>query len=973
MSIVTGEYEAFHNLRRKGITLLCLALAASLTTGIAVFVDSAGYYRWSEFIDSRPVAIHLYGIGLAEHVTDIRQVDHVERVAVAYYGWVTTYVNSSTLHPVEPSSVRLQRTWLARPGHKAQQINFTEWHGVDLDAMSVGPDFYQAFPQLFKRITGRLPANETEVAVSEDVSSWLNVSIGERVGIAPFGTAYSSQSSGASASSVANDSAGGLQADGEDIALATIVGIYTPVSADNFLFAPLTTQMIIGLPALANHGDEMLYIEIDRRPLTPANVPASLEYLTSVETDILRTIDPYYVPGSSYEPCSVDNLLADGVIEYKHWLDSTRLTQVFNSGGELLMVILVVVMAVRYNINDRRPEIEVLRARGASQRTINLRIFKEFVALSVLATVLGLIGGIGASRISMASRGYLVVDPSRLLTEPLIVSIDSLLFSIVMSSLMLFASGIVYQRAFARPRRQTRKGLVVRIGKLLTMIRWEFVTIILSVLLLWSLYSSGGTVMASSVVGVFARMALTFAPLAIFLAVGSLFSKWLRRGAMTFSRRGTRVFGPLPARVGIRRPGRRTSSAALVTIVIVFAIGLTWTNLTVAASLPATKEAQARYTFCSDILFHLEYGQSEFWPRLMENLSAIDSVRAWSLSSHLYLELSNYEIYRFVGLNASEMMQIGYDYLGRPIRESPVAQALQQLQARQAGAIITKSIAETYGLSEGDAIRAFIRRGGDNATIVTFVVVGIMEALSPIGMVDTGTTGMGYYYWLGEVGYDVVWVNEAYLDLFFAPEERSWSLTVGLAPRTNSTQVGESILEQGGGAALSDPPYSDVTSEVAGFLHQEAYEITQSVDTLLTVMSILTVPVVFVLYASENIGHRRREIALLRAAGVTRGEVLKIEATEMAFLTLMATLLLLVIGPIIVSNALLTVHTTSYSYHFVVIPVFPVVLLAAVYLLFLVAAFFFAFLVACFSTRIRLAEALNASWTESGPFGRGEE
>ena len=218
-----------------------------------------------------------------------------------------------------------------------------------------------------------------------------------------------------------------------------------------------------------------------------------------------------------------------------------------------------------------------------------------------------------------------------------------------------------------------------------------------------------------------------------------------------------------------------------------------------------------------------------------------------------------------------------------------------------------------------------------------------------------------------ELGSLVVWVNKATLENVFSTMEMATTFLIRLHEGVNATEFAESIVEIIGTEAFTDPPYSSVTAEVDTFVNLYGIRMKASVDMISLVGSLVTIPIALVLYASEGLDRRRREIALLRASGATTSDIVRIETAEIVFIALTASMLLLFLGPLIVSNGLLTIWTSYYTYHFVVMPVFPVLNMVAVLLVFMVSMVVYAVAIGFFSTRISLVEALNADWAESSP------
>jgi len=82
MAAEPAGYEAFHSIRRKGVTLLCFLLASTMAIGITVYVDSYSVHEWEKNIDVGEIAIIVSGWTLEQSVVDdIREIGGVTKAA----------------------------------------------------------------------------------------------------------------------------------------------------------------------------------------------------------------------------------------------------------------------------------------------------------------------------------------------------------------------------------------------------------------------------------------------------------------------------------------------------------------------------------------------------------------------------------------------------------------------------------------------------------------------------------------------------------------------------------------------------------------------------------------------------------------------------------------------------------------------------------------------------------------------------
>jgi len=62
LAAVPTGYEAFHSMRRKGVTLLCFLLASAMAMGITVYVDSFSVHEWDNQMEGVP-QIPIFAMG----------------------------------------------------------------------------------------------------------------------------------------------------------------------------------------------------------------------------------------------------------------------------------------------------------------------------------------------------------------------------------------------------------------------------------------------------------------------------------------------------------------------------------------------------------------------------------------------------------------------------------------------------------------------------------------------------------------------------------------------------------------------------------------------------------------------------------------------------------------------------------------------------------------------------------------------
>jgi ABC-type antimicrobial peptide transport system permease subunit len=143
----------------------------------------------------------------------------------------------------------------------------------------------------------------------------------------------------------------------------------------------------------------------------------------------------------------------------------------------------------------------------------------------------------------------------------------------------------------------------------------------------------------------------------------------------------------------------------------------------------------------------------------------------------------------------------------------------------------------------------------------------------------------------------------------------------------------------------------------------------------MTVVSIGVIFGAFVVYAVEGIKSRKREIALLRSLGAEKNLIIKVQTSEMLVLLLVSVILLGLFTPILSVNSLLSAVRTyggvSYIYPSPITILTPWLSMGIILSFFILCTIVFISLIALLSSRVDLNEALNSTWTESGPYTEG--
>ncbi|TFF91574.1 FtsX-like permease family protein [Candidatus Thorarchaeota archaeon] len=929
MTALQVGYGALGSSRRKVVTLICLMLSSSLAAAITVYVDSYSMHKWDEVLDIGPVAMEVGGAGVELIADDVAQIEGVTATAA----YTTAAASITSIVSEEQIATILG------------------------DVVGFSSTLMQEFGDLFTLQAGSFPQASDEIVLGVGLADYLGVGIGDLVNYTHGESLWRDPSYA-----------------------MTVVGLWNKQGSGGSSFHYGWEMAIVPDSMLDPRTDRtFLWIDVDRSRVTPFNVQGSLDYLLSIQ-DSIRRLDPTYDPergiGSRYW---VNDGLYSGVTTYISWQQGKRMAQLLRAGGPIILVVLTLFLAVRHNINERRYESNMLISRGADENTVRNMVYKEIMILAALSTVLGL--GLGAvlSRVGVMSTGYFSFRWDLFISEPFLISIESLALSAIVGILVPFGAIIAYDFVYkTRQRAEESTGKLAKVTRVLKFVKWDVLLVSLTGIALVALLGSGTSLQLDPMLRFFSSIILSFAPFALFLGIASLFIKALRAGATLISTRLEGFFGAIPSSVGIRRVGKAASSAGPVAMVLVLTISLAWSNAVIGASLPVTKLNQARFTFGADIRFDLDFlrsYQSVNSTEFIQNCTLNEAhVAGAELSiTDLMLSTGYYDSADLVAMNPSDYLAVGYDYTGQPLNESPLSSMLLALESNPMGAIISQDIAEEYELAVGDSLRSY-ETGSGNVSVFTFTIIGVYEALTNALLFDT--QGRPYSYYGAGFGLRTVWVNRGYLSQFmnFTTESRNM-YAMRVTDASNTTQVALDILQAAGyqpqdtGSTDSTEDYADVDSEVRAYIGTTDYSMDRAVDTMLTIASTLVIFGAISIYAAEGLNARRREIALMRAMGADKKLIVKTQATELFVLTLASILLLLLFAPLLIATTGLTQQTSYILYPIRIFFAIPWGTLALVLSFFLVSVTLFVVAVSTLATRIRLAQSLNASWSEGGPMG----
>lgn len=918
MAAVPAGYEAFQSLRRKGVTLLCFLLASSMAIGITVYVDSYSVHEWDKSIDVGQIAIVVDGYNVESYVNGIQNIAGVTKAAELRNGF---------------GSIRIGEN---------ENITFYEWG----DILSPDDEFFDTFPDYINLQSGRFPQNTSEIAVIESLRMYNDIKIGDVLTI---------------------------ELD-DNVQPATIVGFYSHEETPSSPFSWTVYSIAIVRPEVISNDQSRVLVDVERSGLSPFNPNAALLYLNGIDESI-RLLDPQYIPGRGWG-WYVQDRISSGIQSYSLWVQMLRIVQILRASSVIFLLVLLTFLAIRHNVNERRYEENMLTSRGAAKGDLEKVTTREVFILSLASCFVGIPLGLILSRVAIAATGFFTFNPVLAFTEPILVSLDSLIISAIVTIALPMLTLGGYRAVYSTKRNvDENRGRLAKMSRGLDIVRWDILIVALSGLFLGAMLSAGTAASSNIILAII----IPFLPLPLFLGISSLSMKALRYGANGFSKVMKRIVGDIPSSIGIRRLGKGASSAGAASMILVLAICLSWNSAIIDASIPATAQNQSRLSVGADLTFALDEYEYDTWNDFIANVTNHELVQSGTLVSegNLFLSAGYEGRTNLLAVNPREYVSIGYDYLGNPLNESEISSLFENLENSPDGAIITSDVAIAYQFEVGDILRATTSL--DEAPVsLTFRVIGITEALPdmperydywyyPYDMIP-------YYYSYEVVGTDRILVNRDYLESQLTLYNTTNNYyCVRTTPNANASIIVEDIFSMGGQISVYQGIWESVSVNVHDYLNNTQYVMERSLDTMLTVLTIGTIVAGFTIYAVEGVRSRKREIALLRSIGASRRIVIMSLGAEMLVLMLFSMMLLVIYAPLFLTTTINLAGGSTTGYGDVyLIPIFPVIpwgTILTVLGFFLVSVAFFIIIIAALSSRINLAYTLNAAWAEAGPYG----
>lgn len=915
-------YEAFHSKKRWVVTLLTFILASASFVSVIIYVDSFSLNEWNIRTNTGPATMVVSGQNVNQYADQIAQIPGIVDAA-----------------PLTGAYARVSSIY--------KNLIFK----ADFFVVNLQQEFIDEFPSIFALSEGRYPVNQSEIALDFRIADVLSVGVGDLINYSHTMIAQPIE----------------LQ----------VVGVFSHPVNDTAFAWYYTRALGVVLPSLLENSEAQtgyVYARVRSDLITPSDARGSIARLTEIDEQIRKLDIMYKNPGDTSRFVVLDFLL-EGVLKYSDFVYSMRVSELLRSSGDALLVIIAGFIAVRYNINDRKVETDMLVARGASRAYVIRLRFVEILGLCILSIPVGIILGILMSRLALSATAFFVFNLDNLLASGFVLSIDAIITGIMAGLLIPLVSFAVHTVVFTtKATVRASTGRLAKLSKGISLLKWDFFVLTLGIIFLIT------TFQAQDELDQYPFLASIFQllPYVIFVAFASLVTKGLRKAGQAMSRPFSVLVGKIPAWIGIRRISKEASIAGPCVMVLVLAMSFAWNSAIVAASLPATSMNQSHLAISGDLTFQLDPTKRASWSALESYISNNTLTQNSTVVSVLpvHLSTSSAETSNVMAVQPSRFVQVAYDAEGAQLNGSEMGSWIDTLNSLETGAIISSDIATDYSLRAGDTLRTYLYNG---SAIVTFEfqIIGVADSICDtqlsIGEYAPGGSQSSSY----EIGMNRILINQKAIQAYI---ENSKDATYFLCARTKSPDVSSLLLNEtlqhANTNAILNNRYVSAMNELKEYVSQDAYVMDRGVDTMLTFLAAVTVAGTLTIYASEGLQARRREIALLRAMGAPDALVIRSQAAELMVLALSSVALLGVYAPILIVSSLLSSARVYGSSPFkfpiqwyLVIP-WPMLLVVLVF--FLVCFTMFILAIAVLGSRMNLSGTLNASWTE-GVFYGGEE
>ena len=561
-----------------------------------------------------------------------------------------------------------------------------------------------------------------------------------------------------------------------------------------------------------------------------------------VSTAVLRAaIERVLADG--YEAVSASTVAAETADEIQEGLGFFRTGLLVFAFVSLFVGAFIIFNTFNIIVTQRTRELGLLRALGASRRQVQISVLAEAVVIGLVASVVGI--GLGLL-LSFGLRALLDAFGAGLPTTGAVVLPRTLLVGVAIGTVVTVVAGVAPARRASRVSpiealRESEGGPTASLRR--RVIVGGVVTVIGVAALLYGLF--GGPSDAALIVGVGA--ALTFVGVAI---LSPLVARPIAR-VLGAPFRAMGFAGRLGRENAMRNPRRTASTAAALMI----GLGLVTFVAVFADSLKASSEAALDEAIRSDFIL-TGGGFAPLSPQVAEDLADRPEVAVASPTRLGSMRVAG---------GTDFVTAVDPATFGEVTNTTFAAGSLRSL-AEAETVIVLDDVAESNGWGVGDRIDLRFARSGTRE----FTVGGLYEDPQILGN-----------YAMSFDSFEENFAQQ--LDTYVLVK-----LTEGV-----SAEEGRRVLE-----AATEPFPNVQVQDQAGFKEQQE----QLIDQLLAMVQVLLLlAIVIALFGIVNtlglsIYERVRELGLLRAVGMSRGQVRRMIRSEAIIIAVLGGVLGAAIG-----------------------------------------------------------------------------
>ncbi len=559
----------------------------------------------------------------------------------------------------------------------------------------------------------------------------------------------------------------------------------------------------------------------------------------------------------------------------------------------VILSILLTTFTTTLFISGRRPEIAILRSRGASYRQLYGTLLLEFLILAVVGLVVGGLLGVLIGCLIPSAASFLLFDMN--------IFTRYLAFSQLNPVTWLFAALVIILPAAIYTIFITRSFLKAELysairgdnsrWKIKTWMQVLYVAVVIAVF--WPLIN----IVISVPLTVDMALLLFIGTVAFWVILTDAMARILRPGIAGFSNLLRPVFGQKSTLFAKSVKVRRSRIVPLL-IILLLTFSITFFSAVEAQTYQVHLNRQIEYYVGADIRIY----SGPVPAQRVQEITALPQIRSATPFIEVRADRGNIE-FRLYGIKPASYAQagkwdhtsmVGDDYLT----------VLNRLEANPNGIILPEHLATLWNKAVGDPVD--IRVWDQRIVILetkTFEVVGIMRTAPGFGYANPSDPGASVSTSPGfgfQTGNAFAFVHEDY----FLVEVPSWKVYdyVNLT-QTFLAQLNPAYTIQNALNVLQSIDFVYFTWAPQTFNLESAYPdgylFSQGIISLLSVgfLAALCISIVaLTIFVNTIVSERRTEYAIMRALGGTRHQITAIVLGEFVGLILAAFIFSLIIG-----------------------------------------------------------------------------